>query len=98
MTAIRDSIATTTQWRRRTCLEKWQHEGDPRLWKLIISPEFGKRVDLNQLTLDVMTRMEKDLGTRLEWVAVAHFNTEHPHVHVALRGIRDDKSAPGPAA
>ena len=74
-------------------LEKWQHEGDPRLWKLIISPEFGKRVDLNQLTLDVMTRMEKDLGTRLEWVAVAHFNTEHPHVHVALRGIRDDKSA-----
>jgi hypothetical protein len=31
--------------------------------------------------------MEKDLGTRLEWVAAAHFNTEHPHVHIALRGI-----------
>ena len=23
---------------------------------------------------------------RLEWVAVAHFNTDHPHVHIALRG------------
>ena len=37
--------------------------------------------------------MEKDLGTKLEWVAVTHFNTEHPHVHIALRGIREDKSA-----
>ena len=36
--------------------------------------------------------MEKDLGTRLEWVAVSHFNTEHPHTHVALRGVRDDGS------
>jgi len=34
--------------------------------------------------------MEKDLHTRLEWAAVTHFNTEHPHVHVALRGIRDN--------
>jgi len=30
--------------------------------------------------------MEKDLKTRLEWVAAVHFNTEHPHVHIALRG------------
>lgn len=36
--------------------------------------------------------MEGDLGTRLEWVAVRHFNTEHPHVHVALRGRQDDGS------
>ena len=74
-------------------LERWQSEGDPRMWKLIVSPEFGERLDLDQLTRDLMTRMEKDLGTKLEWVAVTHFNTEHPHVHVALRGIRDDKSA-----
>jgi type IV secretory pathway VirD2 relaxase len=33
--------------------------------------------------------MECDLGSALQWVAVAHFNTEHPHVHVALRGVRD---------
>ena len=74
-------------------LERWQQEGDPRLWKLIISPEFGERLDLERLTREMMARMEKDLGTKLEWVAVTHFNTEHPHVHVALRGIRDDKSA-----
>jgi type IV secretory pathway VirD2 relaxase len=74
-------------------LERWQSEGDPRLWKLIVSPEFGERVDLDRLTRDLMMRMEKDLGTKLEWVAATHLNTEHPHVHIALRGVREDKSA-----
>jgi hypothetical protein len=71
-------------------LGDWQKAADPRLWKLIVSPEFGDRVDLSALTRDLMNRMERDLGTRLEWVAVSHFNTEHPHVHIAIRGIRDD--------
>jgi len=73
-------------------LDRWQKAGDPRLWKMIISPEFGERIDLNRLTRDLMTRMEKDLNTRLEWLAVPHFNTEHPHVHVAMRGIKADGS------
>jgi type IV secretory pathway VirD2 relaxase len=68
-------------------LLEWQEGGDPRLWKLIISPEFGERLDLQRLTRDVMSRVESDLRSSLEWVAVAHFNTEHPHVHVALRGL-----------
>jgi type IV secretory pathway VirD2 relaxase len=34
--------------------------------------------------------MEKDLGTDLEWVAVEHHNTEHPHAHVVVRGVRND--------
>ena len=37
-----------------------------------------------------MQQMEKDLGTRLEWAAVDHFNTGHPHTHVVIRG-RDDQ-------
>jgi hypothetical protein len=68
-------------------LEDWQHAGDERLWKIIVSPEFGDRADLRKLTRDLLSEMEKNLGTALEWVAVAHFNTEHPHVHVALRGV-----------
>lgn len=67
-------------------LEGWQKAGDERLWKIIVSPEFGERADLKRLTRDLLSRMEKDLGTPLQWVAVAHYNTEHPHVHVALRG------------
>jgi hypothetical protein len=49
-------------------LNRWQKAGDPRLWKMIITPEFGERIDLNQLTGDLMTKMEKDLDTRLEWI------------------------------
>jgi len=70
-----------------TRVEGWQKASDERLWKLIVSPEFGDRVDLKHLTRGLMAEIEGDLGMRLEWLAVAHFNTEHPHVHVALRGI-----------
>ena len=69
-----------------TRLEDWQKASDERLWKLIVSPEFGDRVDLKRLTRDLMSEMQTDLGTPLEWIAVAHYNTEHPHVHIALRG------------
>jgi hypothetical protein len=40
--------------------------GHRRLFKFIISPEFGDRVDLERLTRDLMTRMARDLATRLE--------------------------------
>jgi len=71
-------------------LDHWQAAGDTRLFKLILSPEFGERVNLERLTQDLMSRMERDLDTRLEWAAVMHHNTEHPHVHITLRGIRED--------
>jgi type IV secretory pathway VirD2 relaxase len=37
--------------------------------------------------------MEEELATELEWAAVEHHNTEHPHVHIALRGRRDNGDA-----
>src|SRR5699024_988631 len=36
-----------------------------------------------------MNRMEADLGTGLDWVAVDHWNTDNPHTHLIVRG-RDD--------
>ena len=68
-------------------LHEWQQSLDERLWKLIVSPEFAERIDLKQLTRELMARIETEIGTPLQWTAVAHYNTEHPHVHVALRGI-----------
>jgi|SRR5579885_300462 len=67
-------------------LDSWQRAGDERLFKLIVSPEFGERINLQDHTRKLIRCMEKDLKTRLEWVAAVHFNTEHPHVHIALRG------------
>src|SRR5690606_28702928 len=45
--------------------------------------------DLQPLVRKLLARMETDLGTTLDWVAVDHFNTGHPHSHVVLRG-KDD--------
>ena len=71
-------------------LDRWQRGGDEHLFKLIVSPEFGDKMDLKQHVKELVQQMEKDLGTKLEWVAVDHYNTDNPHVHVAIRGV-DDK-------
>ncbi len=71
-------------------LDTWQKSGDERMFKLIISPEFGDRMNLQKHVTDLVRQMEKDLGTKLQWVAVDHHNTDHPHAHVAIRGV-DDK-------
>ena len=47
-------------------LEAWQKTGDQRLWKLIMSPEFGEKVDLTRLTRDLMQRMTTDLKANFE--------------------------------
>lgn len=71
-------------------LERWQKQGDERMFKLIVSPEFGERMDLRKHVAGLVQQMEKDLGTKLQWVAIDHYNTDHPHVHVAIRGV-DEK-------
>jgi hypothetical protein len=68
-------------------LQSWQAAGDPRVFKVIISPENGAHLDMHQYTRDVMAAIQKDHTGELEWVAAIHSNTDHPHVHVAIRGI-----------
>lgn len=66
-------------------------EGDRHQFRFIVSPEDAAELaDLKPFVRDLMACMETDLGTRLDWIAVDHFNTEHPHSHVVLRG-RDDQ-------
>ncbi len=60
---------------------------DRHQFRFIVAPEDADRIeDMRSFTRDVMQRMEEDLGTRLDWVAVDHFNTGHPHSHVLIRG------------
>ena len=66
-------------------------KGDPHQFRIILSPEDGDRLhDLKPLVRDLLGQMERDLGTRLDWVAVDHFNTGHPHSHIVIRG-KDDQ-------
>jgi type IV secretory pathway VirD2 relaxase len=62
-------------------------ERDPHQFRFIISAEdSGRLADLKPVIRDLMGHMEQDLGVKLDWVAVDHFNTGHPHSHVVLRG------------
>ncbi|MCP3404771.1 VirD2 family relaxase/mobilization nuclease [Bradyrhizobium sp. CCGB01] len=66
-------------------------EGDRHHFRFIVSPDDAVEMsDLKGFARELVGQMEKDLGTRLEWVAVDHWNTQHPHVHVIVRGVRDD--------
>lgn len=65
--------------------------GDRHQFRFILSPEDGAAYqDLQPFTRDVMAQMERDLRTTLDWVAVDHHDTGHPHVHVVLRGVTED--------
>jgi type IV secretory pathway VirD2 relaxase len=69
--------------------EAWQEAGDKRLWRLIVSPENASKLDLKAHARDLIASMERDLGTRLEWVAIDHHNTDNPHIHMLVRGLDD---------
>ena len=65
--------------------------GDPHQFRFIVSADDGSRLaDLKPFIRDLMGQMAHDLDTKLDWVAVDHFNTGHPHTHVVIRG-RDDQ-------
>jgi type IV secretory pathway VirD2 relaxase len=65
--------------------------GDRHQFRFIVSPEDGAKFNtLKTATRDLMARMEQDLGTNLDWIAVDHFDTGHPHAHILVRGVTED--------
>ena len=73
----------------RAFAERCEH--DRHHFRFIISPEDAAKIgDLKRFTRELMHDVEKDLGTKLDWVAVDHWNTDNPHVHVLVRGRADD--------
>jgi hypothetical protein len=68
----------------------WVLAKDRLHWRLILSPDDVDLIDVRAHVRKVMAQMEKDLGTELKWVAVEHDNTPHRHVHIMLRGVRQE--------
>jgi type IV secretory pathway VirD2 relaxase len=61
---------------------------DRHHFRFIVSPEDAEEMtDLRAFTRDLARQMEADLGTKLDWVAVDHWNTDNPHVHMLVRGV-----------
>src|SRR3984893_3273511 len=66
-------------------------EGDRHHFRFIVSPDdAGELGSLRSFTRELMNEASRDLGTRLDWVAIDHWNTEHPHIHILVRGRADD--------
>ena len=64
---------------------------DRHHFRFIVSPDdAGELKNLRTFTRELMDQASRDLGTRLDWVAIDHWNTEHPHVHILVRGRADD--------
>jgi type IV secretory pathway VirD2 relaxase len=62
-------------------------EKDPHQFRFVVSADEGAQlVDLKPFIRDLLGQMERDLDTKLDWVAVDHFNTGHPHTHIVIRG------------
>ena len=61
---------------------------DRHHFRFIVSPEdAGDLTDIRAFTRDLASQMQSDLGTKLDWVAVDHWNTDNPHVHLIVRGV-----------
>lgn len=62
----------------------WQKAGDRRLFKIILSPE-NPSANLERTIQEVVKRIEKEVSGTVEWGAVVHRDTDHPHVHMIVR-------------
>ncbi len=66
-------------------------EDDRHHFRFIVSPEDAvDMADLKDHARELMGQIEKDLGTKLDWVGVDHWNTDNPHIHIIVRGRTDD--------
>jgi hypothetical protein len=66
---------------------------DSRHFRLIVSAEDGAALgELKYFIRELMGDLERKLGTRLDWLAVDHWDTDNPHSHVLIRGRRADGS------
>jgi type IV secretory pathway VirD2 relaxase len=71
--------------------EAVQWAQDRHHFRLIVSPERGGDIpDMTAYVREVMRRVERDLDTKLTWIAVNHHNTDNPHAHILLRGKQAD--------
>jgi type IV secretory pathway VirD2 relaxase len=64
--------------------------GEKHQFRIIVAPEDGEKLDLTDYVRRFMQRVEQDAGRKLEWAAVNHYDTEHPHAHIVVRGVDRD--------
>ena len=59
---------------------------DPHQFRLVVSVPSHPGLDRTRYIERFMQQVEKDLGRPIDWLAANHYDTEHPHTHIVLRG------------
>jgi len=72
-----------------TTVRDWE-KSDELMWRFIVSPEDADRLNLREHVRELVGQMERDLDAKLEWVAIDHHNTDDAHVHLLVRGVREN--------
>jgi hypothetical protein len=66
---------------------------DRHHFRFVITPDDAAGMtDLRAIYTRPGAQMESDPGTRLDWVGIAHWNTDNPHGHLVVRGVAGDGS------
>lgn len=81
----RDDDADVTQFKK--LIREYDGNGAV-VHKITLSPEVTPE-DPKAYTREVMRNLGSDKGRDLNWIAVSHKNTDHPHIHVVVFG-RDE--------
>jgi hypothetical protein len=64
-----------------------EYPEEERFYKIILSPENGDRLDMERYTKDFMKSFQQSEGKEFKWAASVHYDTEHPHAHILVRGV-----------
>ena len=68
-------------------LEEYKAKMDDSCFKWMISPEKKTSPEvLKEMAKCFIARCEQHTGHKMDWQAVVHMNTAHPHVHILING------------
>jgi hypothetical protein len=77
----------TAEGKDREDALKTEYAQEERIYKIILSPENGGQLDMKEFTRGFMKNLENSEGREFKWAAAVHYDTEHPHAHILIRGV-----------
>jgi type IV secretory pathway VirD2 relaxase len=94
MPSLHSETSDKSTHREPSVFERWRC-GIAELTGIISASSFLRRMPPSSAIsapsrVRLMTNVARDLGTKLDWIAADHWNTDNPHVHVLIRGRAED--------
>lgn len=95
---VQDAWRVHLMRRRLTAVNYRRSPQEARHYRIRFCPEaaaghaLAKADLMEEAARKFIANVEQDYGGRFWWIAGAHYNTDHPHVHIGIRGIDVDRN------